>query len=98
MSAGPNTSGVEGSGITLNGSANDPDSTPTLTWTYTNGPGIDAGATCTFSVVLRSAATTQITCTDDGQYNATLTADDGVNPAGVQHRQRDRGATPTRPC
>lgn len=44
--------------------------------------GVDAGATCL--IADSSALNTTITCTDDGTYTLTLTANDGVNPAVVQ--------------
>ena len=79
VNAGADQSGVEGSAVALDGSASDPDSDPlTLSWTATPGPGVDAGASCTFSAP--AAADTDVTCTDDGTYTVTLTADDGKAP------------------
>ncbi len=79
--AGADTGGDEGSTIALSGSALDPDAGDTVStsWSYTAGAGVDAGATCTIADA--SAISTTISCTDDGQYTVTLTADDGVNPA-----------------
>ena len=73
-------SGDEGSAIPVSGTVTDPDS-PGLTtaWTYAPAGGVDAGATCAFADA--GAASTTVTCTDDGTYTLTLTADDGVNPA-----------------
>jgi uncharacterized repeat protein (TIGR01451 family) len=70
--------GVEGSPISLDGSGSyDPDSDPlTYAWTYTPGADVDVGASCAFGDA--SAATTTLTCTDDGTYNLTLTVDDGT--------------------
>jgi len=78
VSAGPDVSGDEGSAIGLSGSVSDPDSVPAITWTYSAGPDVDAGATCSFASA--TSPVTTITCTDDGTFTATLTADDGVNP------------------
>ena len=79
VSAGDDGSGVEGSATALSGSASDADGDAlTLAWSYTAGPDVDAGATCSFTAP--TAASTDITCTDDGTYTATLTADDGSNP------------------
>jgi hypothetical protein len=77
VDAGPAPSGAEGSAIPLSGSVTDPDSTPTSSWSYTPGAGVDAGATCSFADA--SSPATTITCTDDGSYTATLTANDGLN-------------------
>lgn len=75
-SAGPNVSGDEGSAIVLNGSVTDTDSPDALrSWTYTAPPG--ATGTCAFGDA--GAAMTTITCTDNGEYTVTLTADDGDN-------------------
>jgi endonuclease/exonuclease/phosphatase family metal-dependent hydrolase len=77
VSAGPDVSGDEGQQVRLAGSASDPESTPSVTWTYTAGSDVDAGATCSFGDT--HAASTTISCTDDGTFYATLTARDGVN-------------------
>ncbi len=79
--AGGPYSGDEGSAISITGTASDPDAGDTVTtgWGYAPGAGVDAGATCTFADP--SAVSTTVTCTDDGTYSLTLTADDGVNPA-----------------
>ena len=55
----------------------DSDDTPTILWTAL-GTGTDAGASCTFANA--AAAVTSVTCTDDGAWTLTLTADDGTNP------------------
>jgi len=78
VSAGGPYSGNEGSAISLNGSASDQDSF-TTTWSYTAGPDVDAGATCTFANP--SSPATTITCTDDGHFTVTLTAKDTANAA-----------------
>jgi hypothetical protein len=77
VSAGPDVSGGEGSPIILNGTVtqNDEAGFDPLTTTWT----VNAGAPCAFADA--SAVDTTITCTDDGTYTATLTADDGDNPA-----------------
>jgi hypothetical protein len=79
VDAGGPYTGVEGSPTTVSGTVVDPDSTPTLTWSYAPVSGVDAGATCAFDDA--SLVSTDVTCTDDGTYSVTLTADDGVNPA-----------------
>jgi trimeric autotransporter adhesin len=60
---------AEGSPFSLSGSADHGDTS----WTATGGTG-----TCTFADA--SSPTTDVTCTDDGDYTLTLTADDHVNP------------------
>jgi hypothetical protein len=70
-------SGLEGSPIGVGGTVTDTDSTPTTTWSYVPVSGVDGGATCAFADP--SAVSTTVTCTDDGVYNVTLTADDGIN-------------------
>jgi hypothetical protein len=76
---GPPASGAEGSAIPLSGSVTDPDDpSPTVSWSYAPFSGVDPGATCSFADP--SSPATTITCTDDGVYTATLTANDGLNP------------------
>jgi hypothetical protein len=78
VDAGSSVGGNEGSVIALDGTVSDLDNDPlTTAWTYTAGADVDAGATCSFADP--SAIDTLITCTDDGTYTATLTANDGVN-------------------
>jgi len=73
--AGADTSGVEGAAISLSGSGSDVDG-DTLSFLWTSaGANVDAGATCAFDDYTEDATT--ITCTDDGDYTATLTVDDG---------------------
>ena len=76
VDAGADDTGTEGSSVALSGSATDPDDSPTLLWTAL-GTGTDAGASCTFANA--AAAVTSVTCTDDGTWTLTLTADDGTN-------------------
>ena len=79
VSAGPDVSGEEGRPVALNGSASDPEiGTPNVIWSWRALSGVDAGASCSFT----STATpgTSVTCTDDGVFEVTLTAYDGVNP------------------
>ena len=72
VDAGPGVAGFVGSSLTLNGSASDPDGDPlTFAWSVT-GP-------CTLGSP--AAAVTSVSCTAPGTYLATLTVDDGVNPA-----------------
>lgn len=78
VGAGSDVSGNEGAAIALDATVTDPDGdTVTQTWTYV-AVTADAGASCTFADA--SAVDTTITCTDDGTYTATLTANDGNNP------------------
>ena len=78
VDAGADDTGTEGGSVALSGSVTDPDDSPTLLWTATPGVGVDAGAACTFGTP--AAAVTTVTCTDDGTFTLTLTADDGTNP------------------
>lgn len=75
--AGPDVTGDEGASITLNGYAHDRESTPSLTWTVQPVSGTDSGAGCV--VANPRAAQATITCNDDGEFVAILTANDGVN-------------------
>lgn len=71
--------GQEGSAVQIAGTVTDPDGPPgTRHWTATPVSGVDAGASCAFGDA--SAVTTTITCTDDGVWNLTLTANDTINP------------------
>jgi cysteine-rich repeat protein len=82
-SAGSDVSGDEGGAIALGGSGSDPDGdTLTFAWSYAPVSGVDTGATCSFSAP--GAASTTITCTDDGVYQATLTVTDthGASSSG----------------
>ena len=77
--AGPLVNGLEGSQIQLDGTVTDPDpDVLTTTWSYTPGPGVDAGAACTFTPSATAIDPT-VRCTDDGTYTLKLTASDGVN-------------------
>ncbi len=81
VSGGGHYTGNEGSPVSLNGSASDPDNDPlTISWTYQPLPGgsVDLGATCSFSNP--SSLSTTISCTDDGSYYVIVTASDGINP------------------
>ncbi len=71
VSAGGVVTGVVSHALALHGSVSDPGHTPTVAWTA-NSPA------CTFSDA--GSASTAITCTATGNYVATITADDGVNP------------------
>ena len=72
---------LEGASVSLDATVgNEPASdTLTTTWSFAPGAGVDAGATCIFGDL--NAVDTTVTCTDDGAYELTLTADDGANPA-----------------
>ncbi|MFD7307282.1 choice-of-anchor P family protein [Promicromonospora sp. NPDC059942] len=75
VDAGPDATGAEGAPVTLDGTVTDPDDTPSITWSVEPGPGVDPGATCAFGDA--AVPGTAITCTDDGPFTVTLTADDG---------------------
>jgi FtsP/CotA-like multicopper oxidase with cupredoxin domain len=76
--------GDEGSAIPIHTTAFDEDGDPmTTTWSYAPLAGVDPGATC--AIANPSALDTTITCTDDGTYTLTVTANDGVGPAVVQN-------------
>jgi hypothetical protein len=77
VDAGGPYNGSEGSAVSLDGTATDPDGDPvTTSWSYA-AVTADSGATCDFGDA--GAADTTVTCTDDGTFTLTLTADDGVN-------------------
>jgi hypothetical protein len=66
----------EGSAVALSGSATDVNGDPiTYTWSAAPVSGVDAGASCSFADI--HDETTTVTCTDDGVFRLTLTADDG---------------------
>ncbi|MEV6109911.1 PKD domain-containing protein [Streptomyces sp. NPDC051940] len=75
--AGPDRSGAEGAAVRLGGTVWDDGGQATARWSYEPLDGVDAGATCSFADA--SAAGTTVSCTDDGRYRVTLTADDGAN-------------------
>jgi hypothetical protein len=73
VDAGPPVSGQVNTALALNGTVTDPDS-PGVTslWTIT-------GSSCT--IAAPASVDTNVTCTAAGTFTATLTANDGVNPA-----------------
>jgi len=77
VSAGRDVSGDEGTPILLEGKVADDSSYTTVSWAVET-ESADPGATCQFARP-RSTVTT-VTCTDEGAFTVTLTADDGVNP------------------
>lgn len=94
VDAGPDVAGDEGTAVKLSGSAVDELGQPATRWTYEPVNGVDAGATCSFADESRLATT--VTCTDDGEYRVTLTADDGVNePVGDSAVLTVRNVAPT---
>ena len=79
VAAGGPYSGLEGASIAVDGTVtNEPGTdTVTTTWSATPGAGVDAGATCSFSNP--AAIDTTVSCTDDGTWQLSLAASDGVN-------------------
>lgn len=78
VGAGGPYSGVEGAGVTLSGTAVDPDAdTLAITWTHSIITA-DPGTTC--SLTGEHTLTPVLTCTDDATVTVTLTASDGINP------------------
>ena len=79
VDAGPDVTSTEGGQqFPLNGLVMSQASVVTISWTATAGPDVDAGATC--KITEPDSDTTVASCTDDGHFVFTLTADDGVNP------------------
>jgi hypothetical protein len=76
VSAGPDLATDEGTTVALDGTVTqaDENGTDPLTTTWS----VNAGAPCTFADP--NAVDTTITCTDNGIFTVTLTADDGDNP------------------
>jgi hypothetical protein len=72
-------SGQEGTPVSIAATVVDPDG-PSLTTSWSIAPqsGVDPGATC--AIANPAALSTTVTCTDDGDYRLTLTANDGLNP------------------
>ena len=83
VSAGGPYGGVEGASVSVDGTVtNQPDTdTVTTTWSATPDAGVDAGASCSFGNP--AAVDTTVSCTDDGTWQLSLTATDGVNPPVV---------------
>ena len=80
VSPGGPYNGSEGAAVNLDGTVTDPDvgDTVTTAWSYSIDSA-DAGASCSFGDA--SAVDTTVSCTDDGTFTLTLTANDSVNPA-----------------
>lgn len=78
VDAGGPYGGQEGSPVAIAGSVVDPDSPGvTAEWSY-DLIDADPGTECEFAD--GTDPTTTVTCTDDGDVELTLTADDGINP------------------
>jgi hypothetical protein len=77
VSAGPDVTADEGQRVRLNGSAADADTPPTASWSYRAVAGVDPGTTCTFENGDSPAPV--FSCTDDGTFEVTLTANDGFH-------------------
>jgi hypothetical protein len=79
VNAGGPYAGQEGAAVQLAGTVTDPDGPAgTRTWSIAPTGTVDAGATCAFGNA--GALSTTVSCTDDGTYTLTLTANDTVNP------------------
>lgn len=76
VDAGEDMSATEGSVVALTGTVSDPDGHAlTVAWTATAEADVDAGAVCAFADP--TDPVTSVTCTDDGTWTLTLSADDG---------------------
>ena len=80
--------------MTLNGTAADPDADGlTISWTRTI---VTAGPGTTCSLADASTLTPTLTCDDDAAVDVTISATDGVHPAGDGHHAGDhRESAPT---
>jgi hypothetical protein len=72
--------GNEGAIVFVAGVVND-DHGATAHWSVLPGADVDAGASCIFGDEFSPITT--ISCTDDGHYTLTMTANDGINPPVV---------------
>ena len=79
VSAGSDTSGDEGEPITLGGSASDFESQVQVSWSYRAITSVDPGTSCTFSD--GDSTSPRFSCNDDGTFEVTISANDGVNAA-----------------
>jgi hypothetical protein len=77
VDAGPDVTAGEGSWADLGGSATDDHGAPRVSWSYSAGPDADPGTICQFGNGFQAA--TNFSCTDDGTFTVTLSADDGVH-------------------
>lgn len=71
VNAGPDRPGAPGVAVNLDGTVTDPDNTPTVQWSTTDG-------TCSFANA--NVVDTTFVCPTAGARTVTLTANDGVNP------------------
>lgn len=71
--------GQEGTPVQLGGLVTDPDGPSLATrWSAAPASGVDPGATCSFAD--DTAQSTTVTCTDDGVWTLSLSADDSLHP------------------
>ncbi len=78
-SGGPYT-GVEGSAVSIAAAVTDPEGAPvTAAWSVVSSTGTDPGGTCTFAVP--AAATTTVSCSDDGNFLLRIAGSDGTTTA-----------------
>ena len=76
VDAGDDAASTEGASVALSGSVTDSDDSRASSGAPWRGHRPGAG--CTFGSP--TAAATSVSCTDDGTWTLTLTADDGTNP------------------
>ena len=83
---GPYT-GNEGANVSLTGSKADAGSNDTHTygWAWVAQPGVDAGASCSFTTAAQLSPT--VKCTDDGVFKLTLTVTDDDTGAASDDAQ-----------
>lgn len=79
VSAGPDVTVDEGEAALLHGSASDLESQLTVSWSYAAQAGVDPGTSCSFEG--GDTTTPRFTCSDDGTFEVTISANDGINPA-----------------
>lgn len=77
VDAGPDTSGLVGAAIALNGTATDPDG-DALVVTWITDPSVPGGVVPGCAFADASAVATTVTCSDPGTFTLRLSAGDGT--------------------